>query len=98
MSDKTYTIAILKAKDGSLEKMIGVLEQLANDTRKEPGALQYGFYQSQDDPNTVLSFEEWQDTDAETAHWKTPHLTAAIEAFKELLEGEPIIYKGPQII
>lgn len=98
MSEKTYTIAVLKAKTDKVDEMIAVLEELANHTRQESGALQYGFYRSQDDPNTVLSFEEWQDTEAEAEHWQTPHLTSALQAFKDILDGEPIIYKGPQII
>ena len=98
MSEKLYTIAILKAKDDKFDEMFAVLEELADHTRQETGALQYGFYQSQENPNIVLSFEEWRDADVEDAHWKTPHLTSAIEAFKDILDGDPIIYKGPQII
>ncbi|MEO1523085.1 MAG: putative quinol monooxygenase [Cyanobacteria bacterium J06633_2] len=98
MSEKLYTIAILKAKDDKLDEMLAVLEELARHTRQEVGALQYGFYRSQEAPNIVLSFEEWQDADAEDKHWKTPHLTSAIEAFKDILDGDPIVYKGPQII
>ena len=98
MSEKLYTIAVLKAKDDKFDDMIAVLEELASHTRQEAGALKYGFYQRQEDPNVVLSFEEWQDSDVEGKHWDTPHLTSAIEAFKDILDGEPIIYKGPQII
>ncbi len=98
MSKKLYTIAILKAKVDKFDEMTAVLEELASHTRQEVGALQYGFYRSQEDPNVVLSFEEWQDAAAEAAHWQTPHLTSAIEAFKDILDGDPIIYKGPQII
>ncbi|NEQ96920.1 MAG: antibiotic biosynthesis monooxygenase [Cyanothece sp. SIO2G6] len=98
MSEKTYTIAVLKAKTDKVDEMIAVLEELASHTRQESGALKYGFYRSQDDPNTVLSFEEWQDTEAETEHWQTSHLTSALQAFKDILDGEPIIYKGSQII
>ena len=98
MAEKIYTNAILKAKQNKLDEMIAVLEELASHTRQEAGALQYGFYQSQTDPNVVLSFEEWQDVNVESEHWKTPHLTSAIEAFKEILDGDPIIYKGSQII
>ena len=98
MSEKLYTIAVLKAKDDKFDEMFAVLEELAGHTRQEAGALQYGFYRSQENPNVVLSFEEWQDANVEDEHWKTPHLTSAIEAFKDILDGDPIIYKGPQII
>lgn len=98
MSEKLYTIAVLKAQTGKYGEMIAVLEELAKQTRQEAGALEYGFYQNQGDPNIVLSFEEWQDVDVESAHWKTPHLTSAIAQFKDILDGDPIIYKGHKII
>ena len=98
MSEKLYTVAVLKAQTGKFEELVTVLEELAKQTRQEAGALQYGFYRNQEDPNIILSFEEWQDGDVEAAHWKTPHLTSAIKKFKDILDGEPTIYKSRQII
>ncbi|NET11497.1 MAG: antibiotic biosynthesis monooxygenase [Okeania sp. SIO1H6] len=98
MSEKLYTVAVLKAQKGKFDELVAVLEELARETRQEAGALQYGFYRDQKDPNTILSFEEWQDTDVESAHWETPHLTSAVEKFKDILDGEPIVYKSHQII
>ncbi len=98
MNEKLYTVAVLKTQPGKSDEMVAVLEELAKHTRQEPGALQYGFYRNQEDPNIILSFEEWQHADHESAHWETPHLTSAIEKFKDILDGEPIIYKTRQII
>lgn len=98
MSEKLYTVAVLKAQTGKFDQLVTVLEELAQQTRQEAGALQYGFYRNLEEPNTILSFEEWQDADVEAAHWKTPHLTSAIEKFKDILDGEPVVYKSHQII
>ncbi|MGK7918152.1 MAG: putative quinol monooxygenase [Prochloraceae cyanobacterium] len=98
MSEKLYTVAVLKAQTGKFDELVTVLKELAKQTRQEAGALQYGFYRHQEDPNIILSFEEWQDADVESAHWKTPHLTSAVEKFKDILDGEPTIYKSHQII
>ncbi len=98
MSEKLYTVAVLKAQTGKSDELVAVLEELAKQTRQEAGALQYGFYRNQEDPNIILSFEEWQDAEVEAAHWKTPHLTSAIKKFKDILDGEPTIYKSRQII
>lgn len=98
MSDNLYTIALLKAKPEKTASLREQLEHLATETRKEAGALEYGFIQAQDDPQLILSYEKWKDAEAETAHWQTPHLLAAIDAFKDLLEGDPAIYKGRKII
>lgn len=98
MSGNTYTIAVLKAKPGKADALISVLAELAAETRKEEGAEEYGFIRDQKCPEIILSYEKWRDADAETAHWRTPHLAAAIEQFKELLDGAPVIHKGPKII
>jgi quinol monooxygenase YgiN len=98
MSATTYTIAVLKAKPGKADALISVLEILAAETRKEAGAEEYGFIRDQTSPEIVLSYEKWRDADAESAHWETPHLAAAIERFRDLLDGEPVIHKGRKII
>lgn len=98
MATTIYTIAVLKAKPGKADALIAVLERLAAETRKEDGAEEYGFIRDQKTRDVVLSYERWADADAESAHWKTPHLAAAVEQFKDLLDGDPIIHKGTKII
>lgn len=98
MSANTYTIAVLKAKAGKADALISVLEELATETRKEDGAEEYGFIRDQTSPDVVLSYEKWSDADAEAAHWRTPHLKAALAQFEGLLDGEPTVYKGAKII
>ena len=98
MSANIYTIAVLKAKPGKADALISVIEKLAAETRKEEGAQEYGFIRDQKTPDIVLSYEKWTDAKAESAHWETPHLAAAIERFKDLLDGEPVIHKGSKII
>ncbi len=98
MSGNVYTIAVLKAKPGKADALISVLEKLAAETRKEAGAQEYGFIRDQKSPEVVLSYEKWQDAEAESAHWQTPHLATAIERFKDLLDGEPVVHKGSKII
>lgn len=49
MSTNTYTIAVLKAKPGKAGSLISILERLAGETRKEAGAVEYGFIQDQMD-------------------------------------------------
>ena len=99
MSDNIYTIAILKAKEGRLDDLKNTLSILAAETRKEAGAIEYFFVQDQNyDPNTIVSYEKWQDAEQEAQHWQTPHLKEAIEKMKDILDGEPIIHKGVKII
>ena len=99
MSTPIYTIAVLKAKRGRLDDLKTVLTTLAAGTRQEPGAVEYFFVQDQaHDQNTIVSYEKWADAGEEAAHWKTPHLRSAIKQMKDVLDGDPVIYRGPQII
>ncbi len=98
MSASIYTIAVLRAKPGKADALISVLTELAAETRKEEGAQEYGFIRDQKTPEVVVSYERWRDAQAESAHWETPHLAAAIEQFNDLLDGEPVIHKGTRII
>ncbi|MEM9463136.1 MAG: putative quinol monooxygenase [Myxococcota bacterium] len=98
MNDNIYTIAILKAKPGQVDALIAVLNELATQTRREDGALEYGFIRDQQDPNVILSYERWKHADAESAHWQTPHLAAALARFEALLDGNPTVHKGSKII
>jgi len=93
-----YTIAVLPAKDGLVDRLLEELEALAGETRKEPGCIEYGFYRDSSDPNVVLSYERWADQRAEEAHWETSHLKDAIGAMDELLSTKPQIYKTKKII
>ncbi len=98
MSTNTYTIAVLKAKPGKADALISVLENLADETRQEAGAVEYGFIRDQDEPDVILSYEKWKDAEAEASHWQTPHLKNAMAQFNGILDGKPAIYKGAKII
>lgn len=99
MSENIFTIAVLKAKPGRLGDLQTTLAALAEETRKEPGALKYFFvHYHHHDENTIVSYERWADAEEEAKHWQTPHLNHAISAMKDILEGEPVIHRGPLII
>lgn len=99
MSKNIYTIAVLKAKPGRLDDLKATLESLADETRKEPGAQEYFFIQDENvDTDTILSYERWENAEEESKHWETPHLNRALEELDDILDGDPIIYKGFQVI
>lgn len=99
MSKNIYTIAILKAKPGRLGELKATLETLAAETRKEPGAHEYFFIQDENvDSDTILSYERWENAEEESKHWDTPHLNEALERLGDILDSNPTIYKGLQVI
>ena len=99
MSKNIYTIAVLKAKPGRLQDLKSTLGALASETRKEAGAQEYFFIQDENvDTDTILSYERWENAEEESKHWETPHLNKALEELGNILDGDPIIYKGFQVI
>lgn len=98
MKDHFFTVAELIAKEGKLDELKQVLDELANETRKEKGALEYFFIEDELKPNTILSIERWDGRAAEAEHWQTTHLTQALAKLGGILEGDAIIHKGLQII
>ncbi|MDX7949792.1 putative quinol monooxygenase [Lichenihabitans sp. Uapishka_5] len=77
-------IARLTAKDGSEEKLRGVLQGLVAPTRAEAGCLTYELHRSHDQPNLFMFTESWASRSAWEAHMKAPHLVAFGEQQAEL--------------
>ena len=50
MTEKVYTVAVLKAKPGKAEALISALKELAAETRNEEGVEEYGFIRDHKTP------------------------------------------------
>lgn len=50
-----------------------MLRLLAEASRQEPGCVSYSPHQLQDDPDTVLIYEQYRDDQALAAHRDSPH-------------------------
>ncbi|NER08209.1 MAG: antibiotic biosynthesis monooxygenase [Okeania sp. SIO3C4] len=99
MNEKVFVVVELVAQDGKFQEMKGILEELAQETRKETGVLEYFFIEDQTKPNTMLSIERWENAQEETKHWETPHLKKALEKVtKILVDNKAIVHKGLKII
>jgi len=49
------------------------LRHLAEASRREPGCVTYIPHQVEDDPDTVVIYEQYVDSKAQSAHRETPH-------------------------
>lgn len=54
-------------------EIASVLALLATESRREPGCLAYIPHQVQDDPDTILIYEQYRDPQALEAHRETEH-------------------------
>jgi quinol monooxygenase YgiN len=55
------------------EKVAEILRELALASRQEPGCVSYIPHTAEDDPNTVLIYEQYRDRGACDFHRTTPH-------------------------
>ena len=55
------------------EEIAEILRNLADASRREPGCLSFIPHQVQEDPNTVLIYEQYRDDAALAAHRETAH-------------------------
>ena len=78
-------IVIAKAQlraDARAALLAAVPAQLAQ-TRAEAGCIEYGAYQSLEDPQAIVFVERWRDRAAVDAHMGTPYT----QAFLDLAAG-----------
>ena len=71
------------------EELVGLLEGMQNDSRKEAGCIRYGFFAAVEDPNSFVAVEEWADRDALDAHFRQPHLLEFSRRLLEVVSGRP---------
>ena len=80
-------IAILKVKEGNMEKVIEVLKEIVPKIKAaEPGLLEYipHTVKGRKDKNTILFYEKYQDDEALNTH--TANLGKSLASLLPLLE------------
>jgi quinol monooxygenase YgiN len=65
------TIVIDPAKRLEAE---AAFEKMRAATLKEPGCITYQAYFDRTDPGIIFMFEKWENEEALTAHFSTPHM------------------------
>ena len=78
---KTSPVVFYKGKDGAARKFA---EELIADgvdkaMREEPGCMHYEYYQSLDDPETVMLLDAWKDKESENLHHQSPNMPKVFE-------------------
>lgn len=68
----SFVVRLTFAPDDRAE-MAHALSDLATASRLEPGCVSYIPHQLQDDPNTVLIYEQYRDESALEAHRESAH-------------------------
>ncbi|HYE24906.1 MAG TPA: putative quinol monooxygenase [Clostridia bacterium] len=72
-------IVHMKVKTGSEEEVKRLIRAMEENTRKEPGCIQYVGHQSTEDPSSFAFYEEYADEAALHLHWNSEHFSKYIK-------------------
>jgi quinol monooxygenase YgiN len=86
-----YILARITVKPEAAAAAATILAELAAQTRKEAGCVQYAVYHQEQSPHIFQTVEHWQSKADADAHMTTPHVGAAFAAAGPLLAGAPEI-------
>jgi quinol monooxygenase YgiN len=69
--------------------LIALMRQMQDNSRREDGCLQYGFFTAVEDPLSFVAVEEWADREALDRHFAQPHLQEFARRLIELVDSPP---------
>ena len=69
-----------RAKEGEVEAVRERALRMAEESRKEPGCLEYRVHQAEGDPREIQLYERYRDVASLDAHRASPHFKAIVVA------------------
>src|SRR5215207_5087020 len=96
MSDYFQVIAHYQVKAGEIETVSGLLRQLADASRQEPGNLAYDYFQDLSDPAHLVILERYLSPEHFTEHRESSHFRSlGLEQIIPRLESRHVETYGP---
>ena len=77
------------AGPGRRDELLRAARDIAEATRADHGCLSYGFFADVEDPDRIVSIEQWVDREALEAHMAHDHTERFLQLAPELVAGEP---------
>lgn len=84
-------VAIAETSAEKAEELKKVCMGLIEPTRKEKGCISYELYQDSSNPGIFTFIEEWESKELLDVHLKSPHLTAASQAFGKIVTKDLVV-------
>jgi quinol monooxygenase YgiN len=84
-------IATAKAREGSEAELKRALLDLAVETHKEAGCIQYDIHVGAEDASLVAVYERWQDAESLAAHFEAAHTKSFFAVAPGLVAAPPSI-------
>ena len=78
-------------KEGCFDEAVAAMKEVAAETLKEDGCVEYRFALPFSEGLPIVLFEEWESQEALEAHFETTHLAAFREKMEKVLTGPAVI-------
>ncbi|SDW91568.1 Quinol monooxygenase YgiN [Arthrobacter sp. cf158] len=97
MATTFNVVAQYRTKPGTTENILKHLQNIAAETRKEPGNLSYEFFGGVEDSRSIVILESYQSAEAFELHRQTPHFLniGAVYVIPELESRSVSTYLNP---
>jgi quinol monooxygenase YgiN len=81
-------IARFRPRPERRDDLLTLLTEVQEASRRDPGCLNYGYYENITEGSSFVAVEEWRDMDALAAHLRTEHVGRLIAAIGDMAEPE----------
>ena len=92
-----HIIAILTAKNDTVDILHEELKSLVKETQKETACFQYELHQDIESPNIFIMLEEWENEDGIKSHAESNHFLDFLEKSEALLLNPLQIFKTKKV-
>ena len=86
---KLRVVALFQAQKGNEKKVLDLLTQLIEPTRKEKGCVFYELHQNLNNPQDIAFIEEWESEADLNVHLESAHIKEIIPQVLPLLVSVP---------
>ncbi len=84
-------VARLISRVGLEDRARSELLKMVEETRKEPGCINYDLHRGLEDSKEFVFYENWESKEALDRHMQTPHFLRLSDLCDELFSEEPVI-------
>ena len=88
---KIIVIGRVACRPDQRQALIALLTEMQDNSRREEGCIEYGFFEAIESPNTFIAVEEWASREALDSHFAQPHLARFAEGLPAAIDGTPSV-------
>lgn len=85
--------AIIPVESDRRERAVSLASELADESRSEPGNIDYQVATDIEDPDVLRFFEQYEDASAFEAHAESSHFQSFTAELPDLVDGEPTVIR-----